>query len=174
MRGRTITLVIVLAAGGVAACSDDGGSDEAAQPYIDAMVATIDDEDLGGPTAEQAECIAERTVDLIGVDTLEEEGITPEDVEDSDGPGDLGIELSEDEAGDIAESFVDCGFSLAGVFAGSDASDELRACLDENLDQDVALEVLALQILGEDAEAEDLLVRLYGDLADACPELLPS
>lgn len=171
MRGRTIALAFLLLGGAAVGCTDDGGgSDADAQPYVDALASTLDEEDEGGPTAEQADCIAERTIEVIGVDRLEDEGITPEDIEGSEGPDDLGIELSDDDATDVAESFVDCGFSLAAAFAGPDAPEEVVECLEGAIDDDVVVEGLALSLQGRDDEADAVSEELFGALAEACPE----
>jgi hypothetical protein len=175
MRGRTLALSILLAVGGLAACSDDGGDSADAQPFIDALATTLEDEDEGGPTAEQAECIAERTVEIIGVDTFEEEGITPEDVEGSEGPADLGLELSDDDATAVAEGFFDCGFSFVDSLLNTmapDASDELRDCVEDNVDQDVVVEGLALDLQGDEEASSASSEAFFTDLTEACPELL--
>lgn len=167
MRGRTLALAILLAAGGVAACSDDGDSADA-EPYIEALMASLDDEDEGGPTEEQARCIAEKTIDTIGVDTLEEEGVTPEDVEDSDGPEDLGIDISEDQARDIAESFVDCDVDFASLFAGPDGADELVDCIDENLDTDLIIDAFTQQFLGDEEAANETFQEAFAAVDSEC------
>jgi hypothetical protein len=172
MRGRSLALSILLVAGGAAACSDDGGgSDEDAQPYVDALVASLDDEDEGGPTEAQARCIGERTIEVIGVDTLEEEGITPEDVADSDGPEDLGIDLSEEQARSIGESFVDCDVDFAALFAGPDASDELVACIDENMDADLIVDAFTEQFQGDEDAADATFEEAFAGVDEACNSL---
>ena len=176
MRARSLALSILLVAG-AAACSDDGGgSDGDAQAYVDALASTLDDEDEGGPTAEQADCIAEETIDVIGVDTLEDEGITPEDVEASDGPDDLGIELSDDDATAVAQAFLDCDFSFVDALLASLApdasSDDLRACVEDSIDDDLVLEGMVASLQGDDERADELGQELFGAIGEACPELL--
>jgi hypothetical protein len=172
MRGRSLALALLVAAGpAVGACSDDGG-DGNAQPYIDALTESFLDSEEGefAPTEEQAECMAEKTVDAIGADTLEDEGITPEDVVDSDGPEDLGLELSEDQATEAARAFFDCDLSFAEAFAGADAADEAVECIDENLDEDRMVEAIAAQYQGDEEEADEIFGELFTDLSTECEE----
>lgn len=171
MRGRNLTLAILLLLGAAAVgCSDDGGSDADAQPYVDALVSSLQDSDGPGPTDEQAECIAERAIDAIGVDTLEDAGVTPEEVAESDGPEDF-VELSEDQARDVAESFVSCEFDFAAAFAGEDASQEAIDCIDENLDEDDLVDAFALQFQGREDEADAALGTVFGAVQAECASL---
>jgi hypothetical protein len=171
MRGRTLALsLLVLAGPAVGACSDDGGGD--AQPYVDALTESFLESEDGefAPTDEQAECMAEKTIDAIGVDTLEDAGISPEEVVDSDGPDDLGLELSEDQATDAARAFVDCDLSYAEAFAGADAPEEAIECIDENLDEDAMVEAIALQYQGEEDAADELFGELFEELGTECED----
>jgi hypothetical protein len=170
MRGRTLGLSILLVAGGLAACSDDGGSDEDAQPFVDALVTSLQDEEGLGATDEQAECIAEQAIDTIGVDTLEEEGVTPEDVAESDGPEEL-VDLSESEAREIAEAFIDCDFDFASAFSGPDASAELVDCVEDNLDDDVIVEALTLQFQGDEDGADEVSTEMFATFQAECASL---
>ena len=172
MRGRPLALALLLvAAPAVGACSD-GGGDADAQPYIDALTESFQEEDESGftPTDEQAECMAEKTIDAIGADTLEEAGITPEDVVDSDGPEDLGLELSEDQATEAARAFFDCDLSFAEAFAGADADDEAVECIEENLDEDRMVEAIAEQYQGNEDEADEIFGELFTDLGAECED----
>lgn len=175
MRGRTLTLSlsILLAAGGVAACGDDGGGGASAdaQPYVDALVESLleDQDDEFGYDEDEAECIAEKAIDTIGVDTLEEEGITPEDVAASDGPDEL-VDLSSSQARRIAEAFPDCGVDFAALFA-ADAPEEARGCVEDNLDEDALIDAFALSLQGDDEAADAALSDIFGALQAECPEL---
>jgi hypothetical protein len=114
--------------------------------------------------------MAEKTIDAIGADTLEEEGITPEDVVDSDGPEDLGLELSDDQATEAARAFFDCDMSLAEAFAGADAPEEAIECIDDNLDEDRMVEAIALQYQGDEDEADEIFNELFTDLGTECED----
>jgi hypothetical protein len=74
--------VVVCGMIGLVACGggddDSGGDDVSAeeQPYVDAMVDSFrsgDDDELT-PTADQADCVAPRWIDTIGVDRSEAAG----------------------------------------------------------------------------------------------------
>jgi hypothetical protein len=170
MRGRTLALSILLVAAGVAGCGDDGGSDADAQPFIDAFATSLQDEEGAGATDEQADCIAEQAIDTIGVDTLEEAGVTPEDVAEGDGPEEF-VDLSEGDAREIAEAFVDCDFDFAAAFTGPDASDELVACVDDNLDEDAIVEALTLQFLGDEEAAGEASTEMFATFEEECASL---
>ena len=163
----------------LAACGDDGGgSDPAAQPYIDAAVASIQEEDEGGFALddENAECIARATIEGIGVDTLEENEITPEDIADAEEFTELGLEIDEETATAIGDRLNEC--DLAAALLGSmetqlgSTTEEERACIEENL-QDADLgNVMANAILGEESETE-AADPVFAALAE-CPDAIAS
>lgn len=167
MRGPALALSILLL-GAAAGCSDDDGGD--AQPYIDALQEAFleDEEEAFRPTEEQAGCFAERTIEAIGVDTIEEAEVTPEELAESDGPAEAGIELSEEQAREAAQAFTGCGLSLAGAFAGEDADDQLVDCVDENLDEDLVVDAFTASYLGNESESDDLFEQLFTDADEAC------
>lgn len=77
-------LVLALAACGG---DGDGGGDRDSQTtegkaYVDAMMATYDPS--MGFDEQQGRCIAELAIDTIGVSTLKDAGITPEDMDSGD------------------------------------------------------------------------------------------
>ena len=168
MRGRTLALSILLVAGGAAACSDDDGTD--AQPYVDALTEELQAD--GEMTDEQAECMAERSIDALGADFLAENDITPEDMAGSEGPQDLGVEVSEEQARGAAEAFVDCDISVAEGVLGPDASDEAVACVEDNFDEDVFVDALTAEYLGESEEAEEIFAEAFGPVQAECGEFL--
>jgi hypothetical protein len=167
MRGRSLALSFLLIAGGAAACSDDGGTD--AQPYVDALTEELEGDDM---TADQAECMAEQTIDAIGADFLADNDIEPEDLAGSDGPQDLDIEISEEQASGAAEAFVDCDISFADGLLGLDASDEAVACVEDNLDEDVIVDALTAEYLGDSEESEEIFGEAFATLQTECAEFL--
>lgn len=71
----------------LASCSDDGGSSvkasqtEEGKAYVDAMMSQFDAS--SGFTKDQGRCIAELTIDTVGIQELKDAGITPENVNDT-------------------------------------------------------------------------------------------
>ena len=167
MRGRSLALSFLLVAGGAAACSDDSGTD--AQPYVDALTEELEGDDM---TDDQAECMAEQTIDAIGADFLADNDIEPEDLAGSDGPQDLDIEISEEQASGAAEAFVDCDISFAEGLLGADASEEATACVEDNLDEDVIVEALTAEYLGDSEESEEIFGEAFTALQTECAEFL--
>ncbi|MBM3674477.1 MAG: hypothetical protein FJW88_05895 [Actinobacteria bacterium] len=103
MRSLVSSLIVGLFL--LAACSSSDGSDAETQKYVDAMMVSVDTSDFPF-TRTEARCLAEQMVDTVGVDTLEEAGITPEDIENDDSElSDL--DLSRDEAAELADVIFD-------------------------------------------------------------------
>jgi hypothetical protein len=167
MRGRSLALSFLLLAGGAAACSDDGGTD--AQPYVDALAEELEGDDM---TADEAECMAEQTIDAIGADFLADNDIEPEDLAGSDGPQDLDIEISEEQAEGAASAFVDCDISFAEGILGEDASDEAVACVESNLDEDAIVDALTAEYLGDSEESEELFGEAFAGVQTECAEFV--
>lgn len=169
MRGRNLALSILLVAGGAAACSDDGGTD--AQPYVDALVEELQDD--GTLTDEEAECVAEGTIDALGADFLADNDITPEDIVDSEGPQDLGVDISEDQARGAAEAMItDCDVSFGASIAGEGASDEAVECINDNLDEDDLVDALTAEYMGDSEASDEQFEEMFGVVQTECGELL--
>ncbi len=118
--GLAFGLVGVLALSTMAACGDDdssgGGGDEVsaeAKPYVDELkkAMTADGEELQ-LTGSQADCMAPKFIDAIGVDTLKAKGITPEDMaSDSDTDFDE-LDLTDAQGTKMVDAFSACDVSL--------------------------------------------------------------
>jgi len=179
-------MVVVLAAGVLAltACGgdddDDAGGDVSAeaQPYVDAMVASSQQQEEGelSLSPEQAECVAPKWIDTIGVERLEEAGMTPEDLSE-DGMDDLDtLELSEDDGAELYDAFGTCDVDVKDLFleslaSDSDLTDEDRACLDENFGDDLLKRIMITSLTqGDDAldEDQELTGELFAVFAE-CP-----
>ncbi len=173
---------LVFAAG----CGDDddaGGDDvevsDEAQPYVDAMVegmvSTDDDEDLQ-LDQEQAECLAPRWVETIGVDRLQDAGLEPDDFA-TDGDPDLSsLGLSEDEGGELYDAFGDCDIDLKAEFirsltADQELSEEDAACLSDAFSDDFLRRIMVTSLVaGDDAldDNEELTSELLSVFSE-CP-----
>lgn len=180
---RRILALICIAIFGVAACSDDsdGGGDEGA--YIDALVGEIKDTGDAGFSVsdDDADCLAEQFLDVLGgAETLEAEGITPDDLADAESPADLGLDLGDDDAAAFGSAFADCELPLAELIvesieetSGEDVSADTQACIDENFDEDAFARLIGQGFAtGEDFNQQDPeSVAVITDLLTACPEL---
>ncbi len=173
-RSSFLALLLALVGVTVAGCSDDGGGGDAA-PYVEALTESLQegaDEDDFPLEDDDAECVAERTIDAFGADFLEENGVSPEDVAESDGPQDFDVDVSEEQARNAAEAFEVCDLPIAEVFAGEGASDEAIACVDENIDLDVFVEALTQEYLGNAEESDEIFLESFTAIQEECGELL--
>jgi hypothetical protein len=94
--------VVVTGAG----CGDDDGGGDGRQAYVDAFVASGSDEALSD---DENECFAAAIVDAVGVDKLRDQ-VTADEVREAEDalPGDLGIEVSQDEGEAFYDGVSEC------------------------------------------------------------------
>ena len=154
MRRSLATLVAAALVVGACGGDDESASDDRTNGYTDAMAKSMgEDEDL--PFAPRdIDCLSVEFVDALGgAERLRDEGIEPEDLRGEQGLGELGLELGDEEAEGIARAFGDCDVSLSELVlaeAGEEVPDEVRSCVEENLDEDLLAEFFA-QVLVDDA-----------------------
>ncbi len=172
----TAAVVLLLSACG----DDDSGGDDA---YRDVLVEEIRDTEEAGfeVSDDDAECLADRFLDVLGgSEALEAEGITPEELAESESPADLGLELDDDDGAAFGEAFTACDLPLADLIVqsiesseGEEVSDETKACIDENFDEEGFARLVGQGFAtGEDFDAQDPeSVQVILDLLEACPEL---
>ena len=183
MRTRVVLAVgvLALAIGGCGGDDDDDVSEDE-QPYVDAFVASASDadEDELQLSGEQAECFGARFVDIVGVDRLEEAGVTPEDFGDDSSLDFSEIGLSEDEGEDIYDSFEECDVDIRAEFLNSlDAdgslTEEDRECVEDAFDEDLIRRMLVTTFVqGEDAleQDEELMSDVFAVFSE-CPGAAP-
>jgi hypothetical protein len=131
-----------------------GGSSGADAEYIDALTVGFtsgEDGDLVLPD-DQAACVAEAWIDIIGTDTIDEADFSVSDLEDPDFNWDqLGLESSQGE--DLVDAFGDCGYdiyaALDEVLLGG-LEDDQKACLQKELDEAFARDLLVDNLIHED------------------------
>lgn len=156
---------------------DDGDGDEPSGDR-DAFVAAAADAmiaegDFPASRAE-AECIAEATVDAVGLEVFEEAGITPEDLDGEEADALIESAMG-DHADAIGTAMVTCFDDPVAVFAAAfaeDATPEVQACLEEQLSEEMLITFFTgmLSIAGDPAaepppEVQSMMV----DLMAACP-----
>ncbi len=161
----------------VSACGGGSGTPKpsaAAQPYVDAMTASmVDDDDFPGDE-KTAECLSARFVGVIGVDQLEANDISPaEFANDSLDFSDVGIELDEKQGNALYDSFGKCGFDVREMLmdemsADDEVSPAMQACIEQVFtDDNLRKFMVTMMIDGEDAmednpELEELMGGLMG------------
>ena len=145
-----------------AACGDDtkAADTDEGKPYVEAFAASAKDEDSGlQANDEEATCLGEAVVNVVGVDELER-ATTPEKIEDAPEADfeELGIEVDADQADEIAGETLECIPGVEQVersfTADSDVKvdDDVRDCIEEAYDEDVFRKLLAVSFeSGNDA-----------------------
>jgi hypothetical protein len=183
------TLAVLVAGAGVvlvSACGDDdddGEVSEGAQPYVDAMIESFDDAppDELQIDREQAQCLAPRWVEAIGVDRLKAAGIEPQDFSEQGDVDLTKVGLSEDDGNAMYDAFGECDIDVETVFVESfsaerDVSEEDKDCLADAMSDDLLRRIMVTTFVeGEDAlnQDEELSGELFGVFAD-CPGLVPT
>jgi hypothetical protein len=133
-----VALVAAVVAGAGAACGDDDGGGDGRQAYVDAFVASGSDEALSD---DENECFAAAIVDAVGVEKLRGQ-VTADEVRDAQDalPGDLGIEVSEDEGEAFYDGVSECldvpEYFATQIEADDSLTAENKACLREAFGED--------------------------------------
>lgn len=139
------------------------------QAYIDAMLASFDDEDDLPLDRSQAECMSAGYLDVIGVDRLKAAGISPEDFADDDDALD-GIEFTEEDGQRIYDVFGTCKIDLREMMMTSmaeddDISPEQAACFDTVLtDEYLERLIVGGMVLGDGGSDDAESLELAGPL----------
>lgn len=181
-RPRTIVtavLVTVLAFAATACGDDDGGGGEVsaeAQPYVDAMKESMrtsnqeDDSDFQLSDG-QIDCLAPRWINTFGVDRLEEQGVTAEDIAADTDMEFTDLDLTEDEGGALYDAFGECDVNLSEIMLEEMAADEdmteaAKTCMEGIFtDENLRKLMVSSMVNGEDAMEDDPeLAPLMGQL----------
>jgi hypothetical protein len=179
---------MALSAAGVmllAACGDDdGGSDDAgdgdgrSQEYVEAASASLREDGEFPVDAERADCVAAAMVDVVGVDTLTDAGISPEEFGDADNLESLDVDLPDDAVDRLGNAVAEC--DLVGFFedvvidgfsreVGTELSSEAAACLRDSFDERALADAVARTFV--DGSSEHVQEPAVSALA-ACPPAL--
>jgi hypothetical protein len=159
---------------------DDGGSATSAtsdegEAYVDAIATSMREDGEVPLDAERADCAATAIVDVVGVDTLRDAGISPEELGDADSLQSLDVEVPDDVTERLGAAFDECGFAgtikdaLVDSFTsefGSELSAEASACLRDNLSDEAVTDALAATFV--DGSNEHVQEPLLAAVA-ACP-----
>lgn len=162
------TVPVAVSTSGSTATTTGGTSesvgDASEDDYVSAVAATLtkSGEDDLQLTQEQADCVAPKWIDTIGVDRLKDKGISPDEIGDDADDGDLSqLGLSEDEGGELYDAFAACDVDIRQEFVDSlssdeDLSEEAVACLDDAIDSDLLRRLMVTTITqGDEALDED-------------------
>ncbi len=170
--GAVAVLAVVLTACG-------GGQERA---YADAIAASAQQGDTPfSPTADEAQCIGDAYVEVLGVARFEEAGVTPEDIRNEtdpvQNPRELGI--GEAEAGELFDQVNECTdvreLVLQGLSRDSQLSPEARTCLSDAIDDDLLRRLFVARVTrgGEGLQGNEQLSRELITAISACVDVLP-
>ncbi len=152
-------LLAALAACGLllAACGDDGDGGGGGE-YADALADSIREDEEVPFSDDEVDCLAGRLVEAVGgADALEEAGISPDDLRDSEDIADLDLDPDDIDPEAVASSFSDCDISLAELIlaeAGDDVPEEARQCVTEALDEDALADFFARTLIEGESDDE--------------------
>lgn len=143
----------------------DGG------PYVEAMKRSMhasNDEDFQ-MSDDQIDCISPRFIDIIGVDRLEANGVTPADIENDEALDFSELDMSEKEGNALYDTFGDCDIDLREMMLTSMADDddmtpEMKTCMEGVFTDDNLRKLLVSTMIdGDDALDDDpLMAQLMG------------
>ena len=144
-----------------------GGDDEGASKddYVDAMSRVEE----GDPfTEDESRCVSGAVVDVVGLDTLNENDVLDKAGEDPDGSlADYGVEVSDDQREELGGAVGDC-FDIAAAMVEELSADpsvgpEMAECLAEQIPAETWEQVLVTGIVSDDEEAagdEELMAEM--------------
>jgi hypothetical protein len=166
--------------GSTSSTSTTGGSGEPsgdADAYAASLAKGLTQVESSGAelrvSAEEADCVAPRWIEVIGLDRLGDRGVAPADLEDPDFDF-PGLGLSDDDGLGMVDAFTDCGVDLYQQFTdvlaeGLDATQ--KACLERELTDDLARTFLSQTLTSSDMSAD--LSKTLDAIDQAC-ELSPT
>lgn len=123
--------------------SSGEGSSSEAKPYVDAMVSSLQEGESLDIPEEDARCVAEGMIDVIGIDQVKAAG-TPEEFSAGGGTMDMStVDLDRSQGEEIYSKFGSCGIDLRDMMLeemaqGGEIPAEQQSCMedaitDENL-----------------------------------------
>ena len=132
--------------------ADDGPTAETAtrDDYVAAFAtnyAIFDDD-------EQDQCIGETFVTAIGEDQLASVGLAPGDITEVVLLADLGLAIDQEALPAAAEDLAACGDLVTVMLASSSATAEQTSCATDLLSNEIAAELLLIQVSGLEPSAE--------------------
>jgi hypothetical protein len=117
---------------------------------------------------EGSRCLFAGLVDIIGLDALDEAGVTPQELAQGDNLPAVGLEISERQAREAADVFFGC-FDVADLFILFEHSEKDGECIRsaiKNSDNELR-EVMKEDLLGSDeTDFTEEISQLLGDQCD--------
>jgi hypothetical protein len=167
--------LLVLVAGALIACGgdDDDGSDAEAS-YAEALATSMRNDAEDGMSEEEANCLARRVVQMIGVDELESAEVSVDELAEADSLAEINVDLPDDAREQVGAAMVDCIEDLtASLGEGfTAAAGEGSECLLENIDEREFADAAAVVIVEGDSDenAQAAALVLVDNASGECAE----
>jgi hypothetical protein len=166
---------------GKAASSDSGDDNSADDKYVELLSTAFDaDDEQLDLDQTQSTCLAQGVVDAIGVDTLQDADISPEDLASVDDFSTLDVALPADAVDTLGQSIEGCDLApmlkdklVLGTFTddfGFDLPPEGETCISEKTGDLALSRAVAELFLVPDSAGESLQTVLLDALV-ACPNV---
>ena len=137
----------------------DPGSDADRAAYVEALTTGLSSGDEAVDLVvgkDEAACIAPKFVDAMTVATLKEKDVDPKDMAEP-GWDSSGLGLSKAQGAAMVDAFEPCGVDIYEKFVAAltgGFTDEQVACASENLDEDLARDLLVVTFAGSEGTTE--------------------
>ncbi len=145
-----------------------GGGDDYVAGLAEGLAGGNEDDGDLVLAQDEADCVAERWIDVIGVKRLEAQDVTAKDLADPDFTySDLDLSKSEGET--MIDAFGACDVDIRTKLLdslGADLDADQKSCLEENLDEDFQKALLVEALVTE--EFSDELNTKMQDLQTTC------
>ena len=162
MRKTFYALMAGISLFAVAACGDDdkgGGGNLSAeeQAYVDEAMSNFDPEEAEPLSEDDARCMVTSMVQAVGVDTLEDAGLTAESFGDDSST--LPEGLTKDQAEDVVDGIDGCidmsELFLQGMTEDSSLSDDDKKCLADAFDSKTIRDLMVTMLSQGEEGLED-------------------
>jgi hypothetical protein len=165
------------ATAGTSGSSGGAGRDEYVAVLKESMMSSGDEGEFA-LSGEQADCMAPKWIDTIGVDTLQAKSIEPDDI-GTEGSADLTtLGLSEEQGNDLYAAFGQCDVDVKSLFIKSispNLSDKDEQCLEDNFDEALMKQILVTTLTkGQDAlDGDEEMTGKLLAVFSKCPGAVP-
>lgn len=153
----------------LAACSSSSGSGTSTpdSAYGEALARNLASQPDSPFSQADSDCLGGEFAAVVGDDRFEAAGIEPEDLEGSESPTDLGLQLTEDDVEAFAAVFETCDIQVSDLFLEAmGAEDELPKefvdCMEREVDEAELRELMARTLVMGEAGDDDAIFDLIG------------
>ena len=172
------------ASDGTATGTTVSAADATEEDYLAAIVRSLSEGPTGEvrTTPEQAECMAPKWLETVGIERLREHDIAPSMIGDDnsdDGSALADLGLTEAEGNALYDAFGECGVVLREEFVQSmteELSADAAACVDDAMTDDLLRRLMVASIVQGDGalDQDEELAADFGSALAPCEEQAPT